>query len=254
MFFIFYTMAGKKHGGIEPNRLSPNRQVAACISDAIRLKIEMQRIRYPYSSVICDTEVALKTDVSPSKNAAIPEAPSDTDLAKTLSKIMPIVYDELRRLARLYLRREKAGHSLEATALVNEAYVRLAREKAANWHNRAHFCAIAAGSMREILVERSRALKAAKRGGSRVRVTLGDNIAADAERGIDMLALDEALVGLSKIDPQLARIVELRFFGGLTIEESADYLAISPATVKRGWNLAKAWLKREMQRDQDRES
>ena len=166
-----------------------------------------------------------------------------------ISRIMPVVYDELRRLARHYLRGERAGQSLQPTALVNEAYLRLAKEKARPWQNRAHFCAIAAGSMREILVERARARKAAKRGGSRVRVTLDEGVAAAPGENLDMLALDESLTALAGLDPQLARIVELRFFGGLTIEESAEALGISPATVKRGWSLARAWLKREMQKE-----
>lgn len=173
--------------------------------------------------------------------------PTGQDLA--VSKIMPVVYDELRRLARHYLRGDRAAQSLQPTALVNEAYVRLAQEKAKGWQNRAHFCAIAARSMREILVERARARNATKRGGSRVRVTLDDGIAATADSSVDMLALDETLSALSALDPQLSRIVELRFFGGLTVEESADALGISPATVKRGWSVAKAWLKREMQKE-----
>jgi RNA polymerase sigma-70 factor, ECF subfamily len=176
----------------------------------------------------------------------VKEALSETDI----SKVMPAVYDELRRLARHYLRGDRAALSLQPTALVNEAYVRLAREKTHAWQNRAHFCAIAAHSMREILVERARSRKTAKRGGSRVRVTLGEGLPVlTADSSVEMLALDEALSRLSEMDNQLARIVELRFFGGLTVEESAESLGISPATVKRGWSLAKAWLKREMQKD-----
>jgi RNA polymerase sigma factor (TIGR02999 family) len=163
---------------------------------------------------------------------------------------MPAVYNELRRLARRYLRGDRAAQSLQPTALVNEAYVRLAKERVHAWKNRAHFCAIAAASMREILVERARARNAVKRGGSRVRVTLGENIAAaTSDNVVDMLSLDEALSRLSAMDPQLVRIVELRFFGGLSVEESAVALGVSPATVKRGWSLAKAWLKRQMQED-----
>ena len=164
----------------------------------------------------------------------------------SLSQVMPAVYDELRRLARHYLRGERA-QSLPATALVNEAYVRLAREKNHVWRNRAHFCGIAANAMREILVERARARKAAKRGGSRVRVTLDDGLAVSDEPVIDVLGLDEALRRLAEVDPQLVRLVEFRFFGGLSIEESAEALGVSPATVKRSWNLARAWLKREME-------
>jgi RNA polymerase sigma-70 factor, ECF subfamily len=164
-----------------------------------------------------------------------------------LSKVMPLVYDQLRKLARGYMARERVGKTLQATALVNEAYVRLKKEKVHVWQNRAHFCAIAAGAMREILVERARARAAQKRGGSRVRVSLENVHAADERTPVDLLALHEALERLSKLDPQLARIVELRFFGGLTVEEAAEALEISPATIKRAWSMAKAWLRREME-------
>lgn len=164
-----------------------------------------------------------------------------------LSRVMPVVYDELRKLARRYLAREKPGKTLQATALVNEAYLRLKKEQAQGWRNRAHFCAIAANSMREILVERARARAAAKRGGSRVRVSLQDAVAARESKSIDLLALDQALSRLAELDPQLVRVVELRFFGGLTVEETAESLGISPASVKRGWTMAKAWLKHEME-------
>lgn len=165
-----------------------------------------------------------------------------------LSKVMPAVYEELRKLARRYMARERAGKTLQATALVNEAYLKLIKDKAHVWQNRAHFCAIAAGAMREILVERARARAALKRGGSRMRVSLNEQPAAEADASMDMLALHEALDRLSALDPQLVRIVELRFFGGLTVEEAAEALNSSPATVKRGWSMAKAWLKREMEK------
>jgi RNA polymerase sigma factor (TIGR02999 family) len=165
-----------------------------------------------------------------------------------ISQIVPAVYDELRRRARYYLRGDKAARSLQPTALVHEAYMKLAPENGVVWQNRAHFCAIAAASMREILVDRARARNAAKRGGSRVRVTLGENLAAAVRDNFDLLALDESLTALAAQDAKLARIVELRFFGGLTIEECAESMNISPAAVKRGWSLAKAWLKRELQR------
>jgi RNA polymerase sigma-70 factor, ECF subfamily len=165
-----------------------------------------------------------------------------------LSKLMPVVYEELRRLARRYMARERAGQTLQATALVNEAYVRLWKEKKHVWQNRAHFCAIAANAMREILVERARARAALKRGGSRVRVSLGNDIAAKENQEVDVLALHEALNRLTKMDPPLARIVELRFFGGLTVEEAADVLGSSTATVKRAWSTAKAWLRHELER------
>ena len=163
-----------------------------------------------------------------------------------VSTLMPVVYDELRRLARHYLARERAPQTIQATALVHEAYLRLAKDKQQNWQGRTHFQAIAAIAMRRILVERARARAASKRGGSRARVTLDEALMADDDRPGEVLALDEALTKLAEIAPQRARIVELRFFGGLTVDETADVLAISPATVKRGWTVARAWLRREM--------
>ena len=165
---------------------------------------------------------------------------------KAVSKVMPLVYDELRRLAGRYLRRERAGQTLQPTALVHEAYLRLLKDKKQGWQNRTHFLAIAALSMRQVLVERARARGASKRGGAQVRVTLDETLAVHRETSIDLVALDEALIRLALIDPQQARIVELRFFGGLTVEEAAEALGISPATVKRGWSVARAWLKREL--------
>jgi len=178
---------------------------------------------------------------------------SDKDALESLnlSKVMPIVYDELRRLARRYMARERLGQTLQATALVNEAYLRLQKEKKHVWQNRAHFCAIAANAMREILVERARARAAVKRGGSRVRVSLDKDIATKENAEVDLLALHEALNRFAKMDPQLARIVELRFFGGLTVEEAADVLKSSTATIKRSWSTAKAWLRHELERDRE---
>jgi RNA polymerase sigma factor (TIGR02999 family) len=161
---------------------------------------------------------------------------------------MPVVYDELRRLARRYMARERAAQTLQATALVNEAYLRLAKDRAQFWQNRAHFCAIAAHAMREILVERARARNAAKRGGSRVRVSFDKADVASGDDSIDMLALHDSLDRLAVLDPQLAHIVELRFFGGLTVEETAETLGSSPATIKRNWSMAKAWLRNEMEK------
>ena len=158
------------------------------------------------------------------------------------------VYAELRRLAGGYLRRERAP-SVQATELVHEAYLRLARDKPQRWHDRAHFIAIAAISMRRLLVERARARGASKRGGRQVQVTLDEGLLAgpDAHRTIDLIALDRALTALAAIDAAQARIVELRFFGGLSIEETAAAMGTSPATVKRHWTMAKAWLLRELE-------
>ena len=159
---------------------------------------------------------------------------------------MPLVYDELRRIAAGYLQRERPGQTLQATALVNEAFVRLASERARPFANRTHFLAIAALSMRQILVQRARARRAAKRGGSPDRVTLDEALAVGSGPSIDVLALDETLTRLASIDPDLVRIVELRYFAGLTVEETAEAVGSSPATVKRHWAMARAWLKRAM--------
>jgi RNA polymerase sigma-70 factor, ECF subfamily len=169
---------------------------------------------------------------------------------KAISQLMPLVYDELRRLAASYLRRERPGQTLQATALVHEAYVRLIAEKAHTWQNRTHFLAIAALSMRQILVQRARTRRAAKRGGDPARITLDDQLLPAAPPGspdqIDLVALDAALDRLAALNQRQAKIVELRYFGGLGVEEVAEALGISPATVKRDWTLARAWLKREL--------
>jgi len=165
---------------------------------------------------------------------------------QSLDSLLPIVYQELRKLAAGYLRRERPGQTLQPTALVHEAYLRLMKDKPDRWQNRAHFCAIAAHSMRQILIERARARGAQKRGGARHRVTLDDALVAGGERSIDLVALDQALERLAAFDPAQARLVELRFFGGLTIEETAEATGTSPATVKRHWVVACAWLAREL--------
>ena len=162
--------------------------------------------------------------------------------------LMPVVYDELRRLARGYVRRERA-RSVQATEIVHEAYLRLAGDRPRRWRGRTHFLAIAAISMRRVMVERARARGAAKRGGDRVQVTLDDARAAGPGAAVDLLALDEALSSLAALDARQARVVELRFFGGLTVEETAEATGVSPATVKRDWTLARAWLKRELGAD-----
>ena len=160
---------------------------------------------------------------------------------------MPLVYAELRRLAAHYLKNERAGQTLQPTALVHEAYLKLLKDRPERWQNRAHFSAIAAHSMRQILIERARARGAQKRGGARQRVTLDDALVAGGERSIDLVALDQALDRLAALDPEQARLVELRFFGGLTVEETAEAMDISPATVKRHWTVACAWLARELE-------
>jgi len=161
---------------------------------------------------------------------------------EVLEELMPLVYDELLRLAVHYLRQERPDHTLQPTALVHEAYLRLVDQTQPHWQNRAHFFGIAANLMRQILVNHALSHRAAKRGGSALRVTLDDAADYSKEQGLDLVALDDALTRLAALDPQQGRIVELRFFGGLTIEEAGEVLRISPATVKREWTMAKAWL------------
>jgi RNA polymerase sigma factor (TIGR02999 family) len=158
-----------------------------------------------------------------------------------LEALTPLVYEELRRLARSYMRRERPGHTLQSTALVHEAFVRLIDQRVA-WNSRAHFYGIAAQMMRRILVDHAKAQGAAKRGAGAARIELNESLAASPQRDVDLLALDEALECLTKIDPQRSRIVELRFFGGLSNEESAEVLGVSPVTVQRQWSGARAWL------------
>lgn len=162
--------------------------------------------------------------------------------------LVPLVYNELRRLAHRYLQNERADHTLQSTALVHEAYVRLVKQGGGKFQNRAHFFAICAQLMRQILIEYARSKRAAKRGWGRT-LTLNDEIALVVKSGrLDLVALDAALEQLAKLDPQQSRIVELRFFGGLSIEETSQVLGISPATVKRDWSTAKAWLHHELRR------
>jgi RNA polymerase sigma factor (TIGR02999 family) len=165
---------------------------------------------------------------------------------KAQERLMALVYDDLRRRAAAYLRRERGGHTLQPTALVHEAYLRLLEQDRVVWQNRAHFLAIAASMMRRVLVDHGRRQKARKRGGSGTRVTLDEGFSPVAPRGLDLLALDEALVELAALDEQQARIVELRAFGGLSVEETAEAIGISPATVKRHWAFALAWLQRRL--------
>jgi len=164
--------------------------------------------------------------------------------------LIPVVYDELRRLARRHLRHERADHTLQSAALVNEAYLRLARQEPPQWQNRAHFFGVAAQMMRHILVDHARNRLAAKRGGGAPRLTLEVDVALEQRADVDLIALDAALEKLAALDSQQSRLIELRFFGGLSIEETAVVMGISPATVKREWMTARAWLRREMKRDQ----
>lgn len=166
-----------------------------------------------------------------------------------LDQLVPLVHEELRRLARGYMRGERRGHTLQTTALVNEAYLRLVEQRHVRWQNRAHFLAVAAQLMRRILVDHARRRQYQKRGGGAIQVTLAEAEALPQERAPDLVALDEALAALAEIDPRRARVVELKFFGGLSIQEAAHVLNVSPTTVERDWTIAKAWLHKTVMGD-----
>ncbi len=163
-----------------------------------------------------------------------------------LNKLTPLVYDELRRIAHRYVQRERDGHTLETTALVNEAYLRLAGQKKIEWQNRAHFFAVTAQVMRHILIDHARRRHYAKHGGDLLQVSLAEAETMSQERASELVALDEALVELAELDPRKTRVVELRYFGGLDLEETAAVLEVSVMTVRRDWRAAKAWLFRRM--------
>jgi len=166
-----------------------------------------------------------------------------------LNRLMPIVYDELRRLAHRYMSHERPGHTLQTTALVNEAYLRLVSWREVRWQNRAHFFAVSAQMMRRILVDFARDRKYLKRGGGALRVSLADADSLTEQRSADLVALDEALTALAEVDRRKAQVVEMRFFGGLSVEEVAEVLKVSKETVMRDWRLAKVWLLRELGRE-----
>jgi RNA polymerase sigma factor (TIGR02999 family) len=168
-----------------------------------------------------------------------------------LEDLLPLVYGELRRLAAQRLRRERPDHTLQPTALVHEAYLRLVDQRQVRWQNRAHFYGVAAHVMRRILVDRARARNADKRGAGWERVTLVGDRTPSESRDVDVLALDDALKRLATLDPQQERIVELRYFGGLTLDETAEVIGISTATVKREWAIARAWLRAELSKELD---
>ena len=171
--------------------------------------------------------------------------------AAALEQLMPLVYDELRGLAGRQLSRERIDHTLQATALVNEAFLKLVDQRNQSWQNRGHFLCVAAMAMRRILVNHAHAKKAAKRGGGRARVTLDEGAALFEERAEDLLALDTALTKLARVDDTKRQLVELRFFGGLTADEAAEVMGVSTRTVERQWRLARAWLRREIEGSTD---
>jgi RNA polymerase sigma factor (TIGR02999 family) len=166
---------------------------------------------------------------------------------ESLRRLAPLVYNELRRVAHYHLRKERPGHTLQTTALVHEAYLCLMKQEPMDFENRAHFFAVCANLMRQILVQYARRRNAAKRGAG-YKLTLDDAVEVPQSRSVDLIALDDALNGLAELDPQQSRLVELRFFGGLSIEETAQVLGISPATVKRHWTTARVWLHDEISR------
>ena len=166
--------------------------------------------------------------------------------ASALDRLLPLVYEELRRIASRYMRQERPGHTLQTTALVHEAYFQLIDKRHISWENRAHFYGVAAKAMRRILVDHARRHHRAKRGGGVCKVALDEAAAVSSEPAVDMVALDEALSGLAAVDARKSQMVELRFFGGLSIEETAEVLKVSPATVMHDWTLTKAWLRRAM--------
>jgi RNA polymerase sigma factor (TIGR02999 family) len=168
-----------------------------------------------------------------------------------LEKLTPLVYDELHRLARRYMGRERPGHTLQTSALVNEAYIRLIDWKDIQWQNRAHFFAVSAQLMRRILVDFARSRNYAKRGGAARNVSLDEAMVVSREKGADLVALDDALDSLARLNERQSRVVELRFFGGLELDEIAEVIKVSVGTVRRDWSLARAWLHRELSRSQD---
>ena len=170
---------------------------------------------------------------------------SDGDQAAR-ERLMSVVYEELHRLARRYMRNESPGHTLQTSALVHEAFIRLVDQRTVHWQNRSHFFGIAAQMMRRILVDYARSRNFAKRGGGAVKLSLEEGLIVSDERSEQVVAVHEALEGLAKIDPRQAQIVELKFFGGLSNEETGEVLAVSPGTVARDWTMAKAWLRREI--------
>lgn len=165
-----------------------------------------------------------------------------------LDQLIPMVYEELKRLARYHMRRERAGHTLQTSALVNEAYLRLVDYKRMRWQDRAHFLGVAAQAMRRILVDHARKRQYAKRGGAGLKVSLDEASEMAEQKATDLVALDDALMSLESLDARKSRIVELRYFGGLKIEETAEVMGISPATVQREWSTARIWLHREVSR------
>jgi RNA polymerase sigma factor (TIGR02999 family) len=227
-----------------------NRHGRLCFfgSVAKRKSGECAKIKGPISiRAFVHREVIEVDDDSPDEVTQLLAAWSDGDRS-ALDKLLPLVERELHHLAHRYISHEKPGHTLQTTALVNEAYLRLVNQKRARWHNRSHFFAIAAQIMRRILVNHARDRAAGKRGGGARKVSLDDAAVLSDERAAEIVALDEALDSLAKLDERKSRVVELRYFGGLSVKETAELLGIHPDTVTREWGRAKAFLRREIQK------
>ncbi|MGI9165578.1 MAG: sigma-70 family RNA polymerase sigma factor [Pyrinomonadaceae bacterium] len=169
-----------------------------------------------------------------------------------LNDLVPLVQVELRRMAKRYMRREDPGHTLQTSALINEAYIRLIDQKDVEWQNRAHFFAVAAQVMRHVLVDHARSHAYAKRGGGAHKISLDEAVVSTEQKAAELVALDDALKNLADLDPRKSQVIELRFFGGLSIEETAEVMKISSPTVQREWRSAKAWLRREMSKESDK--
>lgn len=207
--------------------------------------------------VIQATAVPVITDGSvmeEPRDAAALMGELDASNDRAVADLVALLYPELRRLASRHLRRERREHTLQTTALVHEAYLRLTDQREVHWKNREQFLGVAARLMRRILVDYSRGHDAKKRGGGVEKVFLEEAVSVSKEKGADVIALDEALTRLAEFDPQQAQLVELRFFGGLSVEESAEVLGVSRTTLKRNWNLAKAWLARELSRGDQKDA
>lgn len=239
-----------------PRSPSKSLELASTAEAAVTSQIPERSPRSPISSVDFESSARLcYTSQTGCRLVAVPQSFDSVELLarwrggdqEALQVLIPQVYKELRAAAHRCLRAERPGHTLQSTALVHEVYLRLAGRSPAQAQNRAHFVAVAARLMRQILVDYSRAHRAAKRGPEH-KVVLTEFPDLPQKRGIDVIALDDALIALAQRDAQQVQIVELRFFGGLTLEETAEVIGISPATVKRDWNMAKAWLAREVQR------
>jgi RNA polymerase sigma-70 factor (ECF subfamily) len=168
--------------------------------------------------------------------------------AAAAEELLPLVYGELHRLAAGYMRRERSDHTLQPTALINQAYLRLAKQENVAWQNKSHFIGVAANAMRRVLVDHAREHHAAMRGGKQIKVDLDEGLAVSAEKSAEILALEDALVRLEKLNPRQAKVVELRYFGGLSVQEIASALSIAPRSVKRDWSLARLWLSEQVEK------